>query len=316
MTSASPTGSEPLTVIQSGVATFFGRPPATVENLGRARCAIAGIPWDEGNAGRNGANYGPRALRDVSSWFRSYDAERDFDLWEALPAVDVGDVPVVPPNAERTMTLVADWVRTVRQQGVFPVSIGGNHALTIGAARGAAATVGRMGYLSIDAHLDTAPDWAGELYMSGCPTYRAAEIPNVDPRNVVVFGVHGWLNPRSQVEAAREKGIAWYGIERIEEMGLEKALAEAIAVASEGVEGLYVSFDLDSIDAASFPGTGTPEPGGFTARETLRIARLLGRTRPIAFDAVELAPIYDLSGISARLACGVVMAFLSGLCGQ
>jgi agmatinase len=311
-----PTGSEPLTVIQSGVATFFGRPLATLDNLGNAKCAIAGIPWDEGNAGRNGANYGPRAFRDASSWFRSYDAERNFDLWEALPAVDVGDIAVVPPNAERSMAAIADHVRRVRQQGALPVSIGGNHALAIGAARGAAATVGTMGYLSVDAHLDTAPDWAGELYMSGCPTYRAAEIPNVNPRNVVVFGIHGWLNPRSQVEAARDKGIRWYGIERIESMGLEAALDEAIAQASEGVEGLYVSFDLDSVDAASFPGTGTPEPGGFSSREALKIARRLGRSRPIAFDAVELAPIYDLSGISARLACGVVMAFLSGFSGQ
>lgn len=311
-----PTGSEPLTVIQSGVATFFGRPLASADDLGEAKCAIAGIPWDEGNAGRNGANYGPRAFRDASSWFRSYDAERNFDLWEALPTVDVGDIAVVPPNAERSMAAIADHVRRVRQQGALPVSIGGNHALAIGAARGAAATVGTMGYLSVDAHLDTAPDWAGELYMSGCPTYRAAEIANVNPRNVVVFGIHGWLNPRSQVEAARDKGIRWYGIERIESMGLEAALDEAIAQASEGVEGLYVSFDLDSVDAASFPGTGTPEPGGFSSREALKIARRLGRSRPIAFDAVELAPIYDLSGISARLACGVVMAFLSGFCGQ
>ncbi len=118
------------------------------------------------------------------------------------------------------------------------------------------------------------------------------------------------------MEAARDKGIRWYGIERIESMGLGAALDEAIAAASEGVDGLYVSFDLDSVDAAAFPGTGTPEPGGFSSREALKIARRLGRARPIAFDAVELAPIYDLSGISARLACGVVMEFLSGVCGQ
>jgi len=311
-----PLPDDEIGVIQSGVATFFGRPQATLENLAGYRVAIAGIPWDEGNAGRNGANYGPRVFRDTSSWFLGYDAQRDFDLWEELPAADVGDVTVVPPNAERTMGLIADHVETVRRAGVFPVLVGGNHALAIGSARGAARTVGRMGYLSIDAHLDTAPHWAGELYMSGCPTYRAAEIPNVDPHNVVVFGVHGWLNPRLQVEAAREKGISWYGVERIEQLGLEAALAEAISVASEGVEGLYVSFDQDSIDASHFPGTGTPEPGGMSSRDALKVARLLGRARPIAFDLVELAPVYDLSGISARLSCGLTMAFLSGLVGR
>ena len=303
-------------VIHSGVATFFDRPLRSVDTIGDAKCAIAGIPWDEGNAGRNGANGGPRAFRDVSSWFLSYDAQRDFDLWETLPTVDVGDVPVVPPNAERTMGLIADHVRAVRAASALPVCVGGNHALAIGAARGAATSVGRMGYLSVDAHLDTAPDWSGEIYSSGCPTFRAAEIPNVDPRNVVVFGPHGWLNPRSQVEAARALGISWFGIERILAIGLDAALDEAIAIASDGVDGLYVSFDLDSIDAASMPGTGTPEPGGLTSREALHVARRLGRARPIAFDVVELAPIYDLSGISARMAAGVVMALLSGYCGQ
>ena len=173
-----------------------------------------------------------------------------------------------------------------------------------------------MGYLSIDAHLDTAPDWAGEVYSSGCPTFRAAEIANVDPRNVVVFGVHGWLNPKSQVDAAKDKGISWFGMDRIEQMGLDAAIRAAIYVATDGVTGLYVSFEiLTSIDAASFPGTlGTPEPGGFTSREAIRLGRILGQAHPIAFDAVEIAPIYDLSGISVRLACAVVMAFLSGRC--
>jgi agmatinase len=291
-----------LRVIQSGVATFFGRPLAHPAELGGARCAIAGIPWDEGNAGRNGANMGPRAFRDASSWFFGYDAQRDFDVWEALPTVDVGDIPVVPPNAERTMQLIEDHVRSVREQGVLPVSIGGNHALAIGAARGAARTTGRMGYLSIDAHLDTAPSWAGEIYSSGCPTMRAAEIPNVDPANVVVFGVHGWLNPRDQVRAAADQGVRWFGMNQIEETGVERSIAEAIGLASDGVDGLYVSFDLDSVDASAFPGTGTPEPGGFSARETFKIARALGRANPIAIDLVEIAPMYDLSGIGTRLA--------------
>ena len=305
-----------LRVIQSGVATFFGRPQADAASLAGARCAIAGIPWDEGNAGRNGANMGPRAFRDASSWFLGYDAQRDIDVWAELPTVDVGDIPVVPPNAERTMQIIAEHVRSVRDQGALPVSIGGNHALAIGAARGAAQTTGRMGYLSIDAHLDTAPSWAGEVYSSSCPSMRAAEIPNVDPANVVVFGVHGWLNPRDQVLAAAEKGIRWFGLDQIEELGVEQAIAQAIELASDGVDGLYVSFDLDSVDAAAFPGTGTPEPGGFTSRETFKIARALGRAHPIAFDLVEIAPMYDLSGISTRLACGVAMEILAGVCGR
>ncbi|EAR26246.1 Putative agmatine ureohydrolase [marine actinobacterium PHSC20C1] len=305
-----------LRVIQAGVATFFGRPMATIETLGAARCAITGIPWDEGNAGRNGANMGPRAVRDASSWFFGYDAQRDFDLWEELPTVDVGDVPVMPPNANATMDIIEDHIRRICEQGVLPLSVGGNHSLAIGAARGAAKTVGKMGYISIDAHLDTAYDWGGETLTSGCPTMRAAEIPNVDPENVVVFGIHGWLNPRDQVESAAKQGIRWYGMEEIHKMGIERAIDEALARAMDGVDGLYVSFDFDSVDASAFPGTGTPEPGGFTPREAFQIARALGRARPIAADLVEIAPMYDLSGISARLACGAAMELLSGTIGR
>jgi agmatinase len=301
-------------VLQAGVATFFGLPQADPSNPGAVQAALAGVPWDEGNGGRNGANYGPRAFRDVSGWYLSYNAENDVDLWSALPAADIGDVQVLPPNAEQTMANIASHVRSVRDQGILPVLIGGNHSITIGAARGAAASVsGSMGYLSIDAHLDSAHDWAGEIYSSGCPTHRVSELPNVDGDNVVVFGVHGWLNPRSQVDSARDLGVTWYGMDRIDERGLDRALEEAIERATNGVEGLYVTFDQDSIDASHFPGTGTPEPGGFSARDAQRIARRLGATRPVAFDAVELAPIYDLSGISARLSCGLVMAFLTGV---
>lgn len=305
-----------LRVIQSGVPTFFGRPCIDRKSLDGYSVALTGIPWDEGNAGRNGANMGPRAFRDVSSWFFGYDAQRDFDLWEELPGADVGDVEVMPPNANYTIDAIETAVFEIANQGVMPVCVGGNHSLAIGSARGAARTVKSMGYLTIDAHLDTAKDWAGETLMSGCPTFRAAEIENVDPRNVVVYGVHGWLNPRDQVQNAADLGIRWYGMDEILTRGIEETIAEAISRASEGVDGLYVSIDLDSVDASAFPGTGTPEPGGFLSREILQIARAIGKARPFALDIVELAPIYDLSCISARMACAVCLEVLAGVAGH
>lgn len=300
-------------VIHAGVATFYGREQRHPADLGGIACAIAGVPWDEGSAGRQGANYGPRAFRDASSWTDGYDAQRDFDLWSAMPTADVGDVVIVPTNAPKTMANVAEHVRQLRAQNVLPVCVGGNHSITIGAARGAAETTRRMGYLSIDAHLDMAESWLGEPYFNGCPTYRATELDNVNPRNVVVFGVRGTLNPRSSVAVARELGVTWFGMDQISAAGIRASLAEAIAIATNDVDGLYVTFDLDAVDPSAAPGVGAPEPGGFTAREALQIARMVGEARPIALDLVELAPVYDPSTNTARMGSAMVLTMLGAL---
>ncbi len=300
-------------VLHSGPATFFGlqHEPNPTSAI---RAAIVGAPWDEGNGGRNGANYGPRGVRDASSWFASYDLASRRDVWEALTVVDGGDIPCIPSDAARTMDYFADHVAGLLEGGVMPVVVGGNHSITNGTARGAArACDGRMGYLSIDTHLDTTEGWAGAPLASGCPTYRAADLPNVDPANVVVYGVHGWLNPRSHVETAEALGIRWYTRDEIRARGLAETLAEAIARASDGVAGLYVTFDMDCMDSSSAPGTGTPEAGGFLADEAIEIARAIGRARPFAFDVVEIAPIYEQSGVTQRLACTILMEMFAGM---
>jgi agmatinase len=300
-------------VLHSGPATFFGLPHQS-DPVAGTRAAIVGVPWDEGNGGRNGANYGPRAVRDASGWFTSYDMRRKRDVWEYLPAVDGGDVRVVPADAAQTISNIASLATILCSQGILPVFVGGNHAITIGGAAGAAAAVkGRMGYLSIDTHLDTAPGWGGSRLASGCPTHRASELVNVDPRNIVVYGVHGWLNAREHFDIADAMGIRWYGNDEIRHHGLVPTFSAALARASEGVDGLYVTFDMDSIDSSAAPGGGTPEADGFTAREAVQLARMIGAARPFMFDIVEIAPMYELSGATPRLACSIIMEVLAAV---
>jgi arginase family enzyme len=308
-----PTFLESSGVLHSGPATFFGLELETAPSA-PTRMALVGAPWDEGNGGRHGANYGPRGVRDASSWFTSYDVRARRDVFEALPAVDGGDLPCFPADAAATSGHLADGTERLLRAGVTPLVVGGNHAITIGTAAGASRTLdGRMGYLSIDTHLDTAADWGGSRYGSGCPTYRACELDNVDPGNVVVYGAHGWLNPREHVETADELGVGWYSREEIHRRGLAETLDEAIARASEGVDGLYVTFDMDSIDSASAPGAGTPEAGGFVADEAIAIARRIGQANPFALDIVEIAPVYDPAGITPRLACHLILEMIGGL---
>lgn len=307
--------SEFATMLHAGPATFFGAPlvgadPDALHAHG-ARAAMLGVPWDEGNGGRNGANYGPRAARDVSSWFLGYQFEDDVDLFADLRLVDCGDVPVVPSGSVRSMELIEDRVGRLVDGGVLPVVVGGNHSITIGSVRALASRRPRLGYLAIDAHLDTAAELGGERLTSASPTARAAELAAVPRGRTAVVGVRGSLNPRDQVEYARELGVRVFPMSAVAERGIEAVLDDAIAAVSDGVDGVYVTYDLDSIDASAVPGTGTPEPGGWTPREALQIARRLGAIRPAAFDLVELAPAYDLSGVTARLACSILVQMLS-----
>jgi agmatinase len=303
------------TMLHAGPASFFGRSVVAADaeavRASGARVAMLGVPWDEGNGGRNGANYGPRAFRDVSGWFLDYRFEDDLDLLSELALVDCGDVPVLPSGSARTIDLIADYTGRLLDGGALPVVVGGNHSLTIGTVRAAAARYDRLGYLAIDAHLDTARDLGGERLTSASPTARAAELPQLARGKAAVVGVRGALNPREQMEYARELGVRIYPMRLADERGLGPVLDEALDQVTRDVDGLYVTFDLDSIDASAVPGTGTPEPGGWTAREALTIARRLGAARPLVFDLVELAPIYDPSGITARLACSIVIETLA-----
>jgi agmatinase len=307
--------SELATMLHAGPATFFGRSlvppePETLRATG-VRAALLGVPWDEGNAGRNGANYGPRALRDASSWFLGYRFEDDLDLFDALGLVDCGDVPVLPSGSPRTMELIDERVGRILDGGALPVVVGGNHSITIGSVRAAAARRERLGYIAVDAHADTARDLGGERLTSASPTARAAELPQVPRGRAAVVGIRGALNPRDQVDYARDLGVRLYPMRELEQRGVANVLDEAIAQVSEEVDGIYVTFDLDAIDAAAVPGTGTPEPGGLTPREALLVARRLGALDAVVFDLVELAPGYDPSGVTARLGCALLIEFLA-----
>jgi agmatinase len=303
--------------ISSGVISFLGAPhvaPSRVAGAG-ARAAFLGFPCESGNAAieRPGSSAGPRGLRIASNMCFPWSFEWDVDLFDAYGLVDCGDAPIAIGNIERTHELVQADIGTLLKAGAIPISIGGDHSLCIPGARALSEFLGpdkKMGYLQIDAHMDAGPDTGGELQTNCNGLIRAYELPNLAAENMAVIGVRGTINVPAWWQAVREREIPIYPMSTIRDRGIELLVPEVLDRVWDGVDGVYVTFDTDSIDAAFAPGTTGPEPGGFTSAEIMHVGALIGERGLTAVDNVELCPAYDPAGVTARLVWEVLTQML------
>lgn len=303
--------------ITSGVISMLGAPHVPTAQLrgSGAKAAFLGVPYDGANAAieRPGSANGPRGLRIASNMCFPWSFEWDVDLFEAYGLVDCGDSPLAIGNVTRTHELVQAEIRAILDAGAIPITIGGDHSLCIPGARALSEFLGpgkRMGYLQIDAHLDAGLDIGGELQTNCNGLVRAAELPNLSVDNMAIVGVRGTINVPDWWTAVRERGIPAYPMHVVRERGVVETVTEALDRVWDGVDGVYVTFDTDSIDAAFAPGTTGPEPGGFTSHEIIQVAKMIGERGLTAVDNVELAPIYDPSGVTARLVWEVLSQML------
>lgn len=280
----------------------------------RARAAIYGIPFDATSISRTGANYGPRGIREVSCQFLSYNATLDFDLVKTLNPVDAGDCDVALGNPERTFARAQADIGAILAAGALPVTLGGDHSVAIPAVRAVRAHVEDPGLILIDTHLDTAIDVGGEQLNHACPIARAVDA-GFDPTKIALVGMSGWLNPRTEIEFCREHGITVIWLEEIWEKGTAWAIDRAREVSRAAADGVYISFDVDSLDAAHAVGTCAPTPGGLTSREAIELVRGLSHGGLIGVDVVETAPSLDptpaTSLIAGRIALEAI-AFHAG----
>ncbi|MCT8974247.1 agmatinase [Microbaculum marinisediminis] len=272
--------------------------------------AFLGFPWDAMCISRTGANYGPRALREASDQFSFYNANLNLDLREHYKFADCGDVPVVPGAAIRTMDRAEAMILDVLKGGAMPVVLGGDHSVTIACARAFRKHHDNPGLILVDSHFDTAIDVGGEELNHACPIARAIDA-GFDPRKIVIIGTNGWLNPKAELEYAREQGISLMPLETIMEKGPIAVGREARAIAGAGTDSVYLTFDIDAIDGAYAPGTGVPAPGGLTSREAIALVSELGRGGLGGLDVVEVSPPYDHDGITSRLAVRLVLETLA-----
>jgi agmatinase len=317
----SPTQPDPTmwtSLLHAGLMGSFMRLPhvaadAQALRAHGARAAIYGIPFDATNISRTGANYGPRGIREVSCQFLPYNAMLDFDLIEALHPVDCGDCDIALANADRTFARAQRDISAILAGGALPVTLGGDHSVTIPAVRAIREHVADPGLVLIDTHLDTAVDVGGEELNHCCPITRAVDA-GFDPAKIALVGISGWMNPRPEIEYCRERGITVIWLEEIWEHGTAAAVQRALAVAGQG-DGVYLSFDVDALDAAHAPGTCCPTPGGLTMREAIELVRGVSADGLLGVDVVETAPSLDgtptTSLVAARIAIEA-MAYHAG----
>ena len=303
-------------LLHAGTHGTFMRLPAIAADAKKLKeakvsAAFLGFPWDAMCISRTGTNYGPRAIREASDQFSFYNASTGMDLTQLYRFADCGDVPVVPGAAVTTMDRAQAMVSQILQSGAMPVTIGGDHSITIACVRAFAKVYKKPGLVLVDTHFDTALDVGGETLSHCCPITRAVDA-GFDPKRIAIVGTGGWMNPKSELAYIKKQGITLFTIEDIWAQGAKTIAKKAAAVASKGADGVYLTYDIDAIDAAYAPGTGVPTPGGMSSREALTMAYELGRMGIAGFDLVEVSPSWDHDGITSRLAVRLILEALAG----
>jgi agmatinase len=302
-----------------GAATFCKRPAVTdLDELRRRRpdVAIIGAPFDDGTSHRPGARFGPRAIRAATYTNGNYSLQLDVAPWDVLDVVDAGDADIVPAWPERGHAMIFRSVLAIASAGTVPIILGGDHSITWPAASAVAQAraPARIGIVHFDAHADTGDTTWGVPRSHGTPMRRLIESGAVAGRNFVQVGLRGYWPPADILEWMAAQGMRWHLMREVEERGAEAVVDAAIGEAMDGADAIYLSIDIDVLDPAMAPGTGTPEPGGLLTRELLRaVRRIAGSVELAAVDIVEVAPAYDHAEVTAMAAHRVALEAISAL---
>jgi agmatinase len=298
----------------SNSGTFLSTPfLEDMRQLSGQDVAVVGAPLDTGTTFRSGTRWGPQAMRSVSALNSGYNFELGVDLHESLTIVDVGDVSVIPANIEKSFDQIDRALAYIHEREVFPVVLGGDHSIGYPDIRGLAPFVdGNIGIIHFDRHTDMSELNLDER-MHGTPFFHATNIPNAPPANLVQIGIGGWTGSHPGVKAARERRATSITISDIERYGLERIAELALEIAWKDAKAVFLSFDIDSVDPAFAPGTGTPEAGGLLPREAMRMLRLIAREGLAGMEVVEVSPPYDVGDITSVLGVHVVNDVLATL---
>jgi agmatinase len=292
----------------TGIRTFARLPHTT--DWANADVAILGVPFDTATSYRTGPRFGPSAIRDQSQLLRPWHTELAIDVFGSLSVIDGGDLAITPGNAERTAEQIAEGLAPVIAAGAAPLVLGGDHSIALGELRAHARAHGPVGVVLLDAHADTWDAYYGERYFHGTPFRRALEEGLIDPHRSLLAGMRGPLYGASDLEEPRSWGFEIVSCDELRRWTPEQYGRRVRERVGGGPS--YLSFDIDVLDPAFAPGTGTPETAGLFPHEALAFLRALAGVGFVGYDVVEVSPQFDGPGqVTALNAASVAYELLA-----
>ena len=271
--------------------------------------AVVGVPWDGATSYRTGQRMAPDAIRRVSVTLRPYNMILDVGIFEHCSGVDYGDVSVIPGYIEDTYAKIEMELCPLIEAGVIPVLMGGDHSITLPELRAIAKTHGQVALVHFDSHTDSSDQYFGKPYYHGSPFRRAVEENLLLPEKSIQVGMRGSVYAKDAYDDSRSLGFKVLPMSDIRQMGIQtliKCIRDRV-----GQARVFITFDIDVVDPAFAPGTGTPEVGGFTSGEAIDLIRGLTGLNFVGFDMVEILPDYDTADLTALLAANLIYEFLS-----
>lgn len=291
----------------TGIRTFMKLPQ--VSNLDGVDIAIVGLPFDTGASYRSGSRFGPSGIREISMLLRPANAFHKINPFNYCSVIDYGDLPLIPGHINESHDIIKGSYSNLAKNKVIPIGLGGDHSVTLGELRGLSEVYGPLSLVHFDAHGDTWDNYWGKKYTHGTPFRRALEEQIIDPKTSIQIGIRGTVYDPTDVEEAKNLGFDVLTADEVRSL-TEKNLSERIKNRVKN-NPVFLTFDIDFFDPAYAPGTGTPEPGGFTSYEGINFIKNMPNLNYVGFDLVEVLPALDHAEITSQLGASIVYEFIS-----
>ena len=302
---------EPLDAMEyprfEGIRTFMRLPHIT--DLQDVDFLIAGVPFDTGGTFRVGARFGPSGIRENSLLLRPYNPAQDIEIFDYCSGIDFGDLPIVPGYLAESHKMIKNNADVIFQSQSTPVFIGGDHSISLPLLRAAKEQFGPLALVHFDAHSDLWHGYFNKKDTHGTPFRRAIEEKLIDPSLSCQIGLRGPLYDKNDSTMPEDEGLLAITGPELHQIGIDRAIK--LVKERVGNGPAYLTFDIDFLDPAYAPGTGTPEAGGFTGYESIRFIRGLKNIDFVGFDLVEVMPGYDPTQMTCLLAANIIYEFIS-----